>query len=485
MLGSGTIAGASAPVSSEGSLGPTDIAKPKATKIAWEPTPTDPLSCVARVGIPAIDQAMETAWAPDGSRIAVVRIVQSSSRRTISGFEEDPRLVVLDLRNSAVQDLGEGSRPRWSDSGSYLSFWRRGHLHVVSAGSPVTILEGTVPDTRWVGDELRFILRDEIRAWSPDGGERVISRMSWDHMPRFPRDDAYFSADGALVNVTRYFADGNAFRYNIDVATAYTGVLEAPGATFTEWAPVGRALLVRSDSAVEIVGATRTAAPISGFPGTVHGWTADGSLLMGSLTPSLPPGTTFDKFAVWREGKVVATATLPNLIGSRSFSPDGRYFAGVSRAGLYETVLEIYRCGTRLSPRSDRADPVARAWQARIDGDGRRLIRPVAGYMTQFLQGIHTGVDIAASYGAMITAADDGVVTYVGWVPVGGRAVCVTHAGGLETCYYHTSISYVSVGQRVARGQAVAAIGMTGLTTGPHLHWEAKQDGRIVDPLAR
>jgi murein DD-endopeptidase MepM/ murein hydrolase activator NlpD len=63
--------------------------------------------------------------------------------------------------------------------------------------------------------------------------------------------------------------------------------------------------------------------------------------------------------------------------------------------------------------------------------------------------------------------------------------VCVQHGGGLESCYYHTSAALVSVGEHVDRGQPIALIGMTGLTTGPHVHWEAKLFGRIVDPLAR
>ncbi|MEX2047013.1 MAG: M23 family metallopeptidase, partial [Chloroflexota bacterium] len=137
-------------------------------------------------------------------------------------------------------------------------------------------------------------------------------------------------------------------------------------------------------------------------------------------------------------------------------------------------------CGTTATP---RADPTARSRQARIADDARRFVRPVAGAISQFLQGPHTGVDIAAPVGSTITAADDGVVTLVGWVPFGGRAVCVQHAGGLESCYYHTSIAFVTLGEQVARGQPIAAIGMSGLTTGPHLHWEVKRDGSIVDPL--
>jgi len=305
-------------------------------------------------------------------------------------------------------------------------------------------------------------------------------------MPRFPRDDTYFSGDGALFIVTRYSMDGSAYRYIGQTATGHVAALETTGTTYTEWAPAAQTLLVRSDSDIELRGAhgVRFAAPLSAFPGPVHGWTPDGKgLLMGTIAPVVAGGTKFDRFAVWENGEVAATATLPNLIGGRSFSPDGRYFAGIAQAGVHETALEIYRCGTRLSRTAQRADPVSRARLARIDEDGRRLVRPVSGYISQFLQGYHTGIDIAAPFGAIITAADEGEITYVGWVPVGGRAVCVTHSGGLESCYYHTSVSYVSVGQRVSRGQPIATIGMSGLTSGAHVHWEVKQYGRIVDPL--
>jgi murein DD-endopeptidase MepM/ murein hydrolase activator NlpD len=59
------------------------------------------------------------------------------------------------------------------------------------------------------------------------------------------------------------------------------------------------------------------------------------------------------------------------------------------------------------------------------------------------------------------------------------------HAGRLESCDYHVSLPLVAIGDHVVRGQAIALVGMTGLTTGPHVHWEAKLDGRIVDPLAQ
>jgi murein DD-endopeptidase MepM/ murein hydrolase activator NlpD len=91
---------------------------------------------------------------------------------------------------------------------------------------------------------------------------------------------------------------------------------------------------------------------------------------------------------------------------------------------------------------------------------------------------------VAAPYGTGIGASDDGVVTATGWVAVGGLRVCIQHAGSLQTCYYHTSAVYVSVGQQVVRGQIIAAIGLTGVTTGPHVHWECKQGEQLVDCLS-
>jgi murein DD-endopeptidase MepM/ murein hydrolase activator NlpD len=109
---------------------------------------------------------------------------------------------------------------------------------------------------------------------------------------------------------------------------------------------------------------------------------------------------------------------------------------------------------------------------------------PVRGVLTQYFWWGHSGVDIAAPYGTGIAASDDGVVVATGWVAVGGLRVCVQHSGGLQTCYYHTSAVYVTPGEVVSRGQLIAAIGMTGVTTGPHVHWEVKLNGVAVNPLA-
>jgi murein DD-endopeptidase MepM/ murein hydrolase activator NlpD len=98
---------------------------------------------------------------------------------------------------------------------------------------------------------------------------------------------------------------------------------------------------------------------------------------------------------------------------------------------------------------------------------------------------MHRGIDIAAAPGSPIFAAEEGVVTEAGWDDSGfGNRVEVRHPSGKVTLYAHASRVLVEKGQSVTRGQAIAEVGSTGRSTGPHLHFEVHlpQEGR-VDPL--
>jgi murein DD-endopeptidase MepM/ murein hydrolase activator NlpD len=99
----------------------------------------------------------------------------------------------------------------------------------------------------------------------------------------------------------------------------------------------------------------------------------------------------------------------------------------------------------------------------------------------------HDGVDIATAAGARVRAAADGYVAYVGWNPWddGRRAyvVIIGHANDLETIYAHLKpVAVVRAGQHVRRGQHIGMVGMTGHTSGPHVHWEVSRDFRTIDP---
>ena len=96
---------------------------------------------------------------------------------------------------------------------------------------------------------------------------------------------------------------------------------------------------------------------------------------------------------------------------------------------------------------------------------------------------MHTGVDIGAGFGVDVLCADDGVVSYVGWLGGYGHTVIVDHGEGLSTLYAHNQKLLVKQFQRVYKGDVVSEVGSTGLSTGPHLHFEIRVDGNPVDPL--
>jgi murein DD-endopeptidase MepM/ murein hydrolase activator NlpD len=95
----------------------------------------------------------------------------------------------------------------------------------------------------------------------------------------------------------------------------------------------------------------------------------------------------------------------------------------------------------------------------------------------------HTGLDIAAPRGTPVRAAMSGVVLFAGWYGGYGKLVVLDHGQGLSTLYGHLSVISVAVGQRVASQQVIGLVGSTGYSTGPHLHYEVRQNGRPVDPL--
>ena len=96
----------------------------------------------------------------------------------------------------------------------------------------------------------------------------------------------------------------------------------------------------------------------------------------------------------------------------------------------------------------------------------------------------HEGEDIAAPTGTPIVATNDGVVVVAGTYPIKGGLTIIDHGAGVTSRYYHQSRIDVAVGQVVGRGDPIGAVGSTGLSTGPHLHWEMRIDDVATNPLA-
>lgn len=479
-----TACGGAAPI---GTVSTPAAAPPAATAAiatpASTPVPTaavrDPYSCAERVTVPDVADAVNVAWSPDGKTLAVAHTVVLP--RQFTGTPEDYLLDALDITTGTISPIAIGERPQWSGSGRYVAFWDWNEQLKIAVGDVIVgSPNATMRDMRWSGDTLYFFEGDAIRAWTA-GEVRTVAELPAGTGLRYPADDAYFSADARRFTVTRYAPDATARRFIGDTRDGSLVPLVLDDALYTEWAPAGDALLVRYADRIALRdGEGRiTAAPLASFPGPEHVWTPDGrSLLMGAVSATTSGVVRFDAVTAWGAMPAAPAGVLPDLVGTRAFSPDGRLFAGVSRTPS-GTRLEVFRCGTRPA-----APSLATGAATRATTDGH-LLRPAVGAITQYFHPGHTGVDLAAPYGSLLTAADEGVVSAVGPVEVGGRRVCMRHPSGLQSCYYHTSAPLVAVGQRVSRGQPVALVGMTGATTGPHVHWEVDLGGRLVDPLAR
>lgn len=156
-------------------------------------------------------------------------------------------------------------------------------------------------------------------------------------------------------------------------------------------------------------------------------------------------------------------------------------YAGVERDGKPRLQLLRWGKGGGMFAASGLGEthsrPVGMPVAGRItSGFGKRR-HPILGYMR-----MHSGIDIGAAYGTPIYAAGNGVVNYAGRHGGHGNYVRIDHGGGLGTGYGHMSRIAVRSGTPVRAGQVIGYVGSTGLSTGPHLHFEAYRSGRTVDP---
>lgn len=120
---------------------------------------------------------------------------------------------------------------------------------------------------------------------------------------------------------------------------------------------------------------------------------------------------------------------------------------------------------------------------------GFSIIQPVSGIVTSrfgarssMRVSTHTGLDLATSTGTPIAAAASGTVTFSGWKGSYGNLLVITHSNGVQTYYGHCSALYCEAGETVSQGQTIAAVGSTGNSTGPHLHFEVRVDGVAYNP---
>jgi murein DD-endopeptidase MepM/ murein hydrolase activator NlpD len=161
-------------------------------------------------------------------------------------------------------------------------------------------------------------------------------------------------------------------------------------------------------------------------------------------------------------------------------------YAGLNRVGA--SALQLVRWTTNGrsewidAANADRPEPVESGMMLPVDGHitsyfGYRY-HPIL-HFTRF----HAGLDIGASWGSPIVAAGDGRVVAAGWAGGYGREVQIAHGGGLTSLYGHMSEIVAQPGSFVRQGQVIGYVGSSGLSTGPHVHFEVRENGAPVNPL--
>ncbi|NLY76002.1 MAG: M23 family metallopeptidase [Firmicutes bacterium] len=150
----------------------------------------------------------------------------------------------------------------------------------------------------------------------------------------------------------------------------------------------------------------------------------------------------------------------------------------INEKTLKEPVNAIVEIGTRTT--------VFRGGRINYGVVHGKRISSLYGYRIHPITGkrrFHEGLDIAANHGNGVYAYTDGKVVEAGWNGGYGNCILIDHGNGLKTRYAHLSRLYVQVGQRVKTGQRIGAVGSTGNSTGPHLHFEVIKNGRTQNPL--
>ena len=189
-----------------------------------------------------------------------------------------------------------------------------------------------------------------------------------------------------------------------------------------------------------------------------------------SLDTAIEPGDTFDIIVSYR--RAASGETQVGELLYAGLERDGRAQAQLLRWGKDGQFFEASGMGQQ---RTGLIMPVVGGHIT--SGFGMRR-HPILGYSR-----LHAGIDFGAAYGSAIYAVSDGTVAFAGWHGGHGNFVKLEHGGGFGTGYGHMSRIAVTPGSHVQAGQIIGYVGSTGLSTGPHLHYELYRGGVPVNPM--
>jgi murein DD-endopeptidase MepM/ murein hydrolase activator NlpD len=186
------------------------------------------------------------------------------------------------------------------------------------------------------------------------------------------------------------------------------------------------------------------------------------------------PGETLYRLSVWYSTPVEYLREYNNL-------PDNTIYAG-QKIYLDSDFSDYEIQYSRSDDNDSDISPTLKSFKWPIKGKeitsefGTR-VHPITGRETT-----HDGVDLRASMNTPVYAPYSGTVTYTGWMSGYGKVVVIMHDNGYESRYAHLNRWLVKEGEEVSKGQIIAKTGNTGLSTGPHLHYEIRKNDKPVDP---
>ncbi|OPY01274.1 MAG: Murein DD-endopeptidase MepM [Syntrophorhabdus sp. PtaB.Bin184] len=177
--------------------------------------------------------------------------------------------------------------------------------------------------------------------------------------------------------------------------------------------------------------------------------------------------------------RLVELKSKNNILKSAEFSDSGSINIEAIKKEMMETIESVAEIKKYITEQKNIYLATPRGWpmEGQISSGFGLRHHPVTGVRQH-----HSGLDIRASRGTPVKVTADGIVTYSGWSGGNGNIIVVEHGHGFSTAYAHNKENLVTVGQKVRKGQHIALSGSTGMSTGPHLHYEVWRNGKPVDP---
>lgn len=178
--------------------------------------------------------------------------------------------------------------------------------------------------------------------------------------------------------------------------------------------------------------------------------------------------------------RLFAVQSKSAVLESADFADSGSLDMEVLREQIDAAMQSVTEIRKYLSEQKDIYLATPTGWPVKgpLSSPYGNRIHPMR-HETRF----HSGVDISAPAGTGVKATANGIVTFAGWTENSGIVVVVEHGQGYNTAYAHNKVALVRVGQRVSRGEVISSSGSTGISTGPHVHYEIWKNGRHTNPV--